>query len=152
MLELKRSGVRQAVVELDLRLSRRQEVVEELLRRAPALDSGERALIESVFKLGRSAAQIAALTGERKKLVRTRVRRVMARAMSREFGFVMTHSCRWPRTLRTVAQQRFIRGLSMREVARALNMRLHTVRKHCEWVRIEMEVGETESTERGAAA
>jgi DNA-directed RNA polymerase specialized sigma24 family protein len=148
MLKIGTGGKRQ-VVGQDLRLLRQREVVEELLRRAPALDAGERALIEAVFKAGRSAAQIAMLTGERKRLVRARVRRLMARALSREFEFVMMRACRWPRMVRLVAEQRFIRGLSMREVGRALDMRLHTVRKHCEWVKFEMEVGEEE---KGAAA
>ena len=79
----------------DLRRRRRGAWVDRVLDRAEWLPASERSLVESVFRDGRTAVEIAHLTREDPRSIRRRVRRAVDRAMSGRLAFVMRTRGEW---------------------------------------------------------
>ncbi len=116
----------------DLRRRRRGAWVDQVLDRAGWLPPPERALVESVFRDGRTAVEIAHLTRQDPRAVRRRVRRAVDRALSDRVAFVMRARTRWTPTRRRVADLTILEGLSMRAASQRLGVSYHTVRRHKE--------------------
>ncbi len=164
----------------DLRRRRREESAEEIVRSAQYLPSGERVLIESVFRDGRRVSDMARLiagpgrptegqgdgmTGCRARALRARVRRLVRRMLTPEYRAV----ARWmaieklspgaaggARGLggalrRRVAVACFLHGLPIREAARELGLSLHTVRRHRDAVAAMAQVAVTPGPGAGRA-
>ncbi|MEO0512926.1 MAG: hypothetical protein AAF108_08530 [Planctomycetota bacterium] len=161
--------------DLDLRRSRRRRMVEQLLGRADALPGLERALVEAVYRDGRSLADIArrgivpgvtpAQTPAR--TLGRRFRKIVARLTDPTFQYVSwkinagpagrsAPAATWSPTRRSIAERVIIFGRSQRTVAGELGLSLHTVRKHTDAVRVEAmtvrsSLGRGEATAGGAA-
>lgn len=113
----------------DLRRGLTPSELERVLGRVDLLPTRERALLEAMFQDGRSAVQIAALTGEDARAVRRQIRQVVARVLSPKFAFVMRHCGTWPASRRRVGEACVMWGFSVRIAARELGMTLHAVRR-----------------------
>ncbi|MFG0326942.1 MAG: hypothetical protein ACF8SC_06710 [Phycisphaerales bacterium JB037] len=133
----------------DLRRRRRRDLAEAILDRASWLPPDDRALIEAVYRDGRSAREVAALAGTTPRIVRTRLRRVVTRVMSDRFRFVVLARSSWTRTRRLVAESCVLCGRSMRQAAEELGVTLHTVRRHVQAIDAQHEAEAGAST-RGA--
>jgi DNA-directed RNA polymerase specialized sigma24 family protein len=121
----------------DLRKRFRREQAERLVERAAGLPDSDRILVELVLGEGRSVSDIAALRNVPDQALRRHLRRLIRRLASDEYVFVSRHlfpphggECRWSPIRRRVAEACVLRGMSMRQAARLLNLSLHTVRKH----------------------
>ncbi|MDX2145924.1 MAG: hypothetical protein SFZ23_00240 [Planctomycetota bacterium] len=150
----------------DLRRKDARRRAEQLLAASQYLPPADRVLIELVFRDGRPAADVATVcrlqcVGDKSRSVgpssvpatgtsvtlpttsparvRARVRRLARRLASPEFIFVVHHRAGWSTTRRNVASALWIEGLSMRATAQALNLSLHTVRRHREAVLAQFE-------------
>lgn len=119
----------------DLRRRKRREQVERLLERAAWLPAGERELVETVYRDGRSVAELARAAGTDPRRLSRRLRQAVRRMLSDEFAYVARHRERWPASRRRVATATCLHGLSMREASETLGMSLHTVRRHHQAVR-----------------
>jgi len=133
----------------DLRRRRRGEWVDQLLDRAEWLPAGDRVLVEAVFRDGRSATELARLTGDEPRAVRRRIKRTVERALSGRLAFVIAHRASWAPTRRRIAEAMVIEGNSMREASRRLTLSYHTVRRHAD--AIDALYRETQSPPRGGA-
>lgn len=116
----------------DLRRRRRGEWVDRLLDRAGWLPTRERVLVEAVFRDGRSATEVARLSGDEPRTVRRRVKRAVERAMSDRLAFVVAHRASWSPMRRRVADALVVEGRSMRDASRQLGLSYHTVRRHAD--------------------
>lgn len=119
----------------DLRRRQKAEMVRQLLTRLEPLPTGDRVLVEAIYRDGRSAVEVAALVREPARLVRKRVRRIVRRALTERFAFVALHAAQWPTDRRRVAEACVLAGHSMRDAARSLGLTLHQVRR--QWGAIE---------------
>jgi DNA-directed RNA polymerase specialized sigma24 family protein len=109
---------------------RRRASAELILQRAPELDASDRSLLEAIYASGQSAAAVARLLGQPQRTVSARVRRLVRRVCTPEFGLVLLLQERWPKTRREVARACFVRGLSIREASQSLGITFHAARKH----------------------
>lgn len=121
----------------DLRLKRQRELAQLLVDRAAAaeLPPADLALLTAVYADGKSAVDIAALTGRPGdpaliRSLRRRIRRLAHRVMDPKFVYVLRHAQRWPATRRKVAHATIIQGRSLRQAARHLGLSLHVIRRH----------------------
>lgn len=114
----------------DLRRRRQRDMVEAVVARAAWLPDAERALLEAVYRDGRSARALAGLLGENPRLVRARVRRAVKRVLDPRFAFVVRNRGRWTTSRRRVATECLLNGRSIRGAADSLGLSLHTVRLH----------------------
>lgn len=116
----------------DLRRRRQAALVEKVLRLATSLPSEDRALLESIYREGRTAVQVSHLTRQPARTIRRRVRRIVHRMVSPEFAFVALHRERWPVSRRRIADACVLEGLSMCQAADRLRVSFHNVRRHME--------------------
>lgn len=114
----------------DLRRRHRREVVDRLLDGAAHLPDDERALLEAVYRDGRSAKELAALGRAPERAMRRRIKRLTVRVLDPRFHFVARRLGAWSPTRRRVAQACVLGGRSLREAADELALSLHTVRRH----------------------
>lgn len=115
---------------LDLRRRVEAHASSRLIRRAHWLDPDDRELILAVFDRGQSAASIANISESSPRLVRKRIKQLIARLNDPRVAYVVAHHRQWGRTRQAVGRGLFIRGQSMREVSDRLGVSLHCVRKH----------------------
>lgn len=115
----------------------RREQAERLLERAALLPDPDRVLLELVLREGRTMADVAAVRGVSYHALRRHFGRLLRRLASDEFVFVARQlspphggACPWGPIRRRVAEACVLRGLSMRQASRVLNLSLHTVRTH----------------------
>lgn len=120
--------------ETDLRRKANPDVQDLLRARMDVLDADEQALLRAMYFDGKSAVELAALTGDRPRAVRRRARRIASRVLSAQFIFVQRQKDLWPVPRRRVAVEVFVHGRSLREAAAGLRMNLYTVRRHHEAV------------------
>jgi DNA-directed RNA polymerase specialized sigma24 family protein len=123
----------------DLRCRQGRRYTELVLQRAEHLPPGDRDLIRAVYALGRSVQEIARLSAaalgreprpNECRLLRRRVRRLLARLEDPLFGFAAERCKVWPPTMRRVAELCVLGGQSQREAMAALGLSYHTVRRH----------------------
>lgn len=119
----------------DLRRRRRPTLAKEILQRAEHMAPRDRALLEAIYREGVPARALARVEGVDPRVIRRRVRRLVQRALSPHFDFVLTHREQWPPTRRRVGEALALRGMTQREAAQALGLTLHTVRRHDEAIR-----------------
>lgn len=124
----------------DLRRRRRRELCDQVLARAAWLEPSDRALLEAVYRDGRSAVELAQLTGDNPRTLRRRIRRLVRRVLGPEFAFVAGRRERWTSSRRRVAEACILHGQSMRTAASELGVSLHTVRRHLAAIRAQYEV------------
>jgi len=140
-----RLGARVVDEASDLRRRHQRETIDRLMDRAAHLPAPDRLLLEAVYRDGRSARELASLSGQSPRRVRARIKRLTRRAMSPEFRFVARElelsaagagaeggrgGPAWTRTRRTIARAIYLEGRSMREIVRTTGLSLHTVRAH----------------------
>lgn len=115
---------------LDLR--RRVEALASgrLIRRAHWLDPHDRELILAMFDRGQNATSIAIASRSSPRLVRRRIKQLIARLNDPRVAYVVAHQGHWGRTRQSVARDLFVRGCTMRQVSERLGVSLHCVRKH----------------------
>jgi hypothetical protein len=112
----------------------RAEQAAHICAMAEFLGIAERSLLRSVYADGKSAVQIAALLSLRPRSVQRRVRRLAARVLRPEFGYIarQTRAMRveraWDAPTRAVALMCILEGRSVRATAAALTMTQHAVR------------------------
>ncbi|MCE7975327.1 MAG: hypothetical protein DYG92_13550 [Leptolyngbya sp. PLA1] len=98
--------------------------------RAGELSAPDRSLVEAVVLSGRRVSELAPLAGCTARVLRRRLKGVLARISSPEFGYVLRHRSEWPLTRRRVAEACVLRGLSQRAAASELRLSLYVVRLH----------------------
>lgn len=113
----------------DLRRRDHRDFADALLHAAEWADPADRALIEAVYREGLSAKDVARLRDEQPRAIRRRLRVLIARLLSKRFGFVLRERHAWPPTQRRVATVYFLQGRSLRETSTQLNLSLHAVRR-----------------------
>lgn len=113
----------------DLRTSMLRREADAILCRAGRLPAEDRALLEMIFRDGRSAASVARMMSVPGKRVRARVRRLLARIDSPLFQYVIANAERWPDDQRLVAVALFVEGRSIRGAACHLGTSYYTVRR-----------------------
>lgn len=113
----------------DLRRRRSRELSEVVVRFASFASASDRALLESVYRDGLTAVQVARMTGERPRTVRRRVRRLVERMTSARFAYVVRHRGSWGARRRAIATACVLHGATMREAAARTGTSLHAVRK-----------------------
>lgn len=135
----------------DLRRRHARSMVETLLDLAVALPPNERALINAVYRDGKTALELSPLVGDSPPVIRRRVRAIVKRVMTPEFRYVAavtgalrgpvdirrlagddvpTIASKWPRMRRRVAELCVLEGHSQRAVADKLATSVHTIRRH----------------------
>ncbi len=119
----------------DLRRRRKAEQIDQVLARSDSLPESDRLLLHAVFRDGRTAVELGALTGRSARLIRRRVKALVRRVASAPYVFVLRHMGVWTTQRRRVATACVIHGLSQRRAARELNLSLHTVRRQCGAIR-----------------
>ncbi|MEM1108249.1 MAG: hypothetical protein AAGH99_06120 [Planctomycetota bacterium] len=109
------------------RMDRREDAAF-ILAMAPHLDREEQMLIEHVFRDGLSAADYARVSGQAPRKAQRRIRLVIQRIYSPEFGFVLNYRELLPYRLRRAARLLFLEGCGLRGTAERMGVSLHTVR------------------------
>ncbi|MEM6749920.1 MAG: helix-turn-helix domain-containing protein [Planctomycetota bacterium] len=109
------------------RRSRRRSV-EVLLERAQRLAPEDAQLLHQVYAQGLSIARVAETTGRHPRTLQRKVERLVRRMRSPSFRFIAQHLELLPRELQPTARDRFLYGLSLREIARRGRTSLHKVR------------------------
>lgn len=115
---------------LDLRRKRETDLSSLVVRRAHWLEPDDCELILAMFDRGQHATSIASMVKQSPRLVRRRIRDLVARLSDPRVAYVVAHRHQWGQSRRRVARELFIRGRSMREASDALGLSLHSVRKH----------------------
>ena len=101
-----------------------------ILKAAQALPPADRALLQSVYADGRSAAEVARLRNVPERRISYHVRRLTRLVLSPEYAFVLEHRRRWSRNRARIATDCFIRGRSIREAARLSRISYHAALQH----------------------
>lgn len=124
---------------------------ERLLALADFLPAADAILLREVLSGGRTLAHLARMLKANRHTLRTRIARLIARASSPEFAFVVArrigltpargthartapHKLRWPddwsEPMRITAQLCILDGLSLRDAAAHSGVSYHTLRRH----------------------
>lgn len=115
---------------VDLRRARDAGMTERVLARAGWLESGERTLVEAVFRDGRSVAALARAAGREPREMRRLVARAVERLLDDRAAFVARRMGDWPAARARAAREIFLNGCSLREASRRLGISLHSTRVH----------------------
>ncbi|MCA9290478.1 MAG: hypothetical protein KDA25_05075, partial [Phycisphaerales bacterium] len=92
-------------------------------------------LLEAVYRDGRPLSAVAADLGVHPATAGRRMRRVLGRAQSTLFAFVLTAQEAWPRRRRAVARLAVLEGRPIRMVATHLGLTQHRVRRELDLIR-----------------
>ncbi len=106
----------------------RRTRAERLMAVAPHLPSDERALIHQVYGDGRSATEVARLTGDSPRAVRARLARITTRVDDPLFAWVVVHERALPPLLRAIAKGNILHHRPLRDVARERGLSYHQAR------------------------
>lgn len=109
--------------------------LEAAMRRAEHLDAVDRLLLEQVFVHGVTITDLARFRGERRERLGRRVASLMRRIGSPMFVYVAGHLDLLPSPARRAADLFYLKGRSLRDIARETGMTLHHVREHIRMVR-----------------
>jgi len=113
----------------DLRRSVTADAASTIADRAEWCLPDERALIDAMYRQGLTASHIAQLRGSPVRVIRRRIRAVIARITSPRFVFVLRNRDHWPPTRRRVATACILQGRSFRDASEQLSVSFHTVRR-----------------------
>ena len=112
----------------DLRRVKSRDLTQVIAGRASFLAPSDRALLEQVYVHGRPATEIALAAGISPKILRRRVKHLVARVLHPAYSFVLLRRETWPRDLREVGSAVFVEGCTLREASRSLGMTYHAAR------------------------
>lgn len=113
----------------DLRRAVTADAASVIADRAEWCIPDERALIHAMYRQGLSALQIAQIRGVPARIIRRRLKAIIARLTSHRFVFVLRHRDQWTPTRRRVATSVILQGRSLRQTAALLSISLHAVRR-----------------------
>jgi hypothetical protein len=116
-----------------------REASERLVQLAAHLKPEDRALVEAVYDHGMTLRTAATMQGRLPVLVRRRLARLLARLTSVEFAFVVRHLDRWTEPRRSIARLVFLERRTRLQVAAALGVSPHTVRRETGAIRVLLE-------------
>ena len=114
---------------IDLRRKRSRDLAEIVADHAQWALPDDRAIIWAIYRDGLTAQQVAHLRSESPRVLRARVRRIVARLVSDQFRFVLRKRDGWPQLRRAVGGACVLQGRSMRDAAAFLRLSLHQVRR-----------------------
>lgn len=97
---------------------------------AAHLSEQDRALVEAVLGRGVEVPVMAEAMGLSPSTLRSRIRRLRARAASKEFAFAALFADTLGAERGSVARKCFLEGLSVRQTAKQLALSVHAVRQH----------------------
>lgn len=117
------------------RLAGRRAYAERLLHLAEHLPPDERALVEAVYRDGRSTAELARLAGVPVRHFQRKLNKIMGRVGDPLFLFTVTRLDTLPPEIRPVARRAVLHGRTQRDTAHATGQSLHQVRKALERLR-----------------
>jgi len=120
---------------VDLRRQRTAAQAQFVSDKAGVLAAPDRELLRAIYVVGQDVSDVANLLGVCARVLRRRVKRLLARISTREFALVQREGSRLPPTRRRVATAMFVEGKSLRETAVELKLSLHTVRRHADAIR-----------------
>lgn len=126
-------------------VEQRRALAERLLRMSEHMTNRDRMLLRSIYDRGLSASELARAVGVHPRTVRRRVQRLVERAASPVFTYVLREREGWPSTMRRVAELVFLEGCSQREAAKRLSVSLHQVRQVTVRVQVLQEQAEQHS-------
>jgi hypothetical protein len=115
---------------IDLRRARDAQAADRVILRADWLPSPDRALVLAVLRDGQSVAALARIQRTNPRTLRRRLAAAVARLSDDRTAFVATHAASMPRTRALVARGLYLRGQTLRAIADAHALSLHTVRAH----------------------
>ncbi len=115
---------------IDFRRTRSHEITDSIVHRAQYLTGQDRALVLAMYRDGQSAANIARLSNQDSRQVRRQIRRALLRLTDPNFIFVIANQSSWSPTRQKIARDLFQSGLSIRQTAENLNLKVHQVRRH----------------------
>lgn len=124
---------------VDLRRKRSRDMAEIVADHAQWALPDDRAIIWAIYRDGLTAQQVAHLRSESPRLLRARVRRIVARLVSDQFRFVLRKRDGWPQLRRAVGGACVLQGRSMRDAAGFLHLSLHQVRREMGVIRALMD-------------
>jgi DNA-directed RNA polymerase specialized sigma24 family protein len=131
-----RVGPRRTLVpESDLRRKNRAAAIRDVLDAASFLPPADRELLRTIHDYGRPICELAPVLGLTPRALCRKFHKILKRAKSPEYAFVITHAAAWPDRIRRVAHCLFVEGLSTRDTCIKLGLSLYTVRQHREYVR-----------------
>jgi hypothetical protein len=107
-----------------------RKIVDQVLRRCSALPADDCDVLRAIYDGGQTAAQTARLAGQSARVFRRRIRRLVARVLSREFAFVVNHRSDWSPARRAVANAVFIDGRPIKEAAPIAKLSYYSARRH----------------------
>lgn len=125
-----------------------QASIDVILQHGRHLAAPDRALIESVYLRGLSAAELARALGREPVVVRRRLARIIRRMSTPAFRFVARNKNGWPLERAAIAEAVILRGLSQRAAAKALGVGVHRVRREIDRVSalVEAQLGPSSSS------
>lgn len=129
----------QLATSVDLRRKRSRDMAEIVADHAQWALPDDRAVIWAIYRDGLTAQQVAHLRSESPRLLRARVRRIVARLVSEQFRFVLRKRDGWPQLRRAVGGACVLQGRSMRDAASFLRLSLHQVRREMGVIRALMD-------------
>jgi len=115
---------------VDFRIKKDAELADTIAVRAQHLRGHDRELVLAMYRDGLPATQIARVGNLDPRQVRRRIKIALARMADPVFIFVLTHKSGWSTTRRKVARSIFQAGLSIRQTAESLDLKIHQVRRH----------------------
>ncbi|HVZ94833.1 MAG TPA: hypothetical protein VG797_10020 [Phycisphaerales bacterium] len=136
-------------VDVDLRRREWRQQADRLVRLSQWLRPDERAMVDSVFGRGISAAKLAVIRGESARAMRRRIQRIVKRMASAEYRAVARWCGDWPAARQRVARACFLEGRTLREAAKVLGISVHTVRAHLSAVRAIVDALERKESKNG---
>jgi DNA-directed RNA polymerase specialized sigma24 family protein len=119
----------------DLRRKAKADCIRDLVDRASFLPAADRELLRTVQDYGRPIRELAPILGLTPRALSRKFHKILRRAKSPEYAFVVTHADSWPERTRRVAKCLWVDGLSTRHTADKLRLSLYTVRQHRDFVR-----------------
>lgn len=123
----------------DLRRRTRADVADRILARATHLPERDRAILEALYRDGKSTKDLARLTRLPARTIRLKAKRIVQRVTSPTFALVLVDADRWPLQRQRVAALHILEGRSIRAVAISLRISTYQVRAHLAWIGMQVE-------------
>lgn len=135
---------------VDLRRRASRDHAEAIIARSQFLSGSDRAIIESIYSEGLTAAEIAAIRDECPRAIRRRVRSVVTRLQTPLFAFVVQQRPNFSPLRRRIATMCVLHGHSIRAAAERTGLTLHAVRKHMHAIHALFDAAQTQAQTQSA--